>query len=71
MKNDITKLIERANAVSTYSTAVDQGHMLNALVGMLTGLLYEVDDKGMISAERVVKMIEGSEKAASKKAVNA
>lgn len=71
MKNDITKLIERANAVSTYSTVVDQGHMLNALVGMLTGMMYEIDDKGMISAERVVNMIEKSEKVATKNAVKA
>ena len=55
-------LIERAQAVSTYSSDVDQADMLNRLVGRLTGMLYSVDSNGMISAEEMVEWLEQSGK---------
>lgn len=55
-------LIERAQAVSTYSSDVDQADMLNRLVGRLTGMLYSVDSNGMISAKEMVEWLEQSGK---------
>lgn len=52
------ELYRRINDLRLDRYAVDQGMMLNCLVGALTGLVNWSDDKGKVEAEAVVDAVE-------------
>lgn len=53
-----TELYERLNKIRLDPYAVDQGLMLNCLVGALTGMVIWADENGKVDAVRVVEAVE-------------
>ena len=52
------ELYNRINQIRLDKYAVDQGLMLNSLVGALTGITAWADDKGKVNAVDVVDAVE-------------
>jgi hypothetical protein len=54
------ELYSRLNNLRLDRYAVDQGLMLNCLVGALTSMVNWTDDKGNVKAEDIVQSVEQS-----------
>lgn len=52
------ELYARLNTIRLDSYAVDQGLMLNSLVGALTGMVIWADENSKVDAETVVDAVE-------------